>query len=218
MDSQINICQANSQHAISPKSALSLYLFEDDDFESDPLKGSAWVFLRDTGLPHLPGWSQMELLRRTTAHLKTSLSSSEHPSGNYKGCFEDEDDDSTFDRGADADHVAAQAISRYFDLLSVTQSNLMDHFEQDEMTLLLDALNSEFHSFSSDRRLVGTVADAAGISDIGAFQALPQGSSLYRLISKLLNLTLVEEAAVVDACEQFWRRRCMPIVSDFPIP
>mgnify|MGYP001351564107 CR=1 FL=1 len=218
MNSHVDISQPNSRNAISSKSALSLYLFEDDDFESDPFKNSAWIFLRDTGLPHLPGWSQMELLRRTTAHLKTSLSSSEHPSGNYKGCFEDEDDVSEFDRGADADHVAAQAISRYFDLLSVTQSNLMDHFEQDEMTLLLDALNSEFHSFSSDRRLVGSVADAVGIGGQAQYEVLPKETTTYRLMSKLMKLTLLEEAAVVDACEQFWRRRCMPIVSDFPIP
>lgn len=112
-------------------------------------------------------------------------------------------DDSTQRRTGRRSGAISSALRRYYELLRRARKDLKKKFTQEEISLILDAVNGVIwepvESFLWLRQ---------NIEDAIAFDGLDRkwGVKTDRLRKKLDECTPLELAALVDAAERFWNR------------
>jgi hypothetical protein len=96
--------------------------------------------------------------------------------------------------------VVQQALERYFLLISEALNGIqLDH---EEMRIILNSIPSPVWQWGLNVSLATRIADACGADE---FSKLDANSTFVKLITKLQKLTLLQEAALIDFCERFWR-------------
>jgi len=96
--------------------------------------------------------------------------------------------------------VLEEAGWRYFALLAFELEGLRGLFTEQELNVILNTTSSPVWQWRPGMTLACVVADDQGIEDLNA--DTPTAS----LVRKLAALTPVQDVALVDVCEQVWRR------------
>ena len=102
-----------------------------------------------------------------------------------------------------------QASARYFMLLETAAEHLKGRFSSAEFDLLLNAQCTPVWTWEPSYSLADMVADAYGIEEL---EELDVGNPLRVFLERLLTLSPLENAILVDACEQVWRGHPNPLV------
>lgn len=102
-----------------------------------------------------------------------------------------------------------QASARYFMLLETAAEHLEGRFSSAEFDLLLNAQCTPVWTWEPSYSLADMVADAYGIEEL---EELDVGNPLRVFLERLLTLSPLENAILVDACEQVWRGHPNPLV------
>ena len=102
-----------------------------------------------------------------------------------------------------------QASARYFVLLETATEHLKGRFSSAEFDLLLNAQCTPVWTWEPSCSLAGMVADAHGIEEL---EELDVGNPLRVFLERLLTLSPLENAVLVDACEQVWRGHPNPLL------
>lgn len=96
--------------------------------------------------------------------------------------------------------VVEQSLERYFLLIGEALNGIqLDH---EEMRVILNSIPSPVWQWGLNVSLATRIADAYGADE---FSKLDANSTFVKLITKLQKLTLLQEAALIDFCERFWR-------------
>jgi len=98
--------------------------------------------------------------------------------------------------------VVQQALDRYFDLISSAVVSINSTFTENEMIVILNANCSPVYNKSVGGTVACMVAGDLGIEQLSD---LFDGSDLKNLLEKLTYLSPLQEAALIDICERFWR-------------
>lgn len=98
--------------------------------------------------------------------------------------------------------VIETAANRYFRLLDNEKRHLSNRFSEQDIEVILNTNCSAVWEFDPDMSLATAVADDNEVLNL---EQLPAGSQLRMLLESLLTLTPLQNAALVDACEVFWR-------------
>ena len=98
--------------------------------------------------------------------------------------------------------VFQQAAERYYPLIDDAVFSMSGIFSEWEMTRLLNTTCGPIWSHQAGTSLAGHVADDMGVEEM---DDLEDGSDLKVLLIKLIKLTPLQTAALVDLCERFWR-------------
>jgi hypothetical protein len=101
--------------------------------------------------------------------------------------------------------VMEQAAERYYRLISQTQENLRGRFDDDDFSLLLNADPSPVWDLRG-LSLASLLQDTYESEDEGSTPAVRE------LIRRLGELTPLEEAAILDACERVLRGYSNPVL------
>jgi hypothetical protein len=104
--------------------------------------------------------------------------------------------------GLTTHHVAEQAAHRFFELAALAQEGLRGRFTDAEWLVLLSCEPSPAWYWDRWTTVATMVADDLGIE---ALDELDPDSELRALLVKLGDLTPLENATLVDACERVWR-------------
>ena len=96
--------------------------------------------------------------------------------------------------------VIQQALERYFLLIGEALNGI--ELNKKELEIILNATCSPVCQWGLTDSLARLVADDNGVDDIEQLQANP---TFMRFLIKLQELTKLQEAALVDFCERFWR-------------
>ena len=103
----------------------------------------------------------------------------------------------------------AQAGLRYFALLDNATADMKGRFSATDFDILINAECSTVWSWDPSWSLAGLVADDHGVDDLND---LDTDSPLRILIERLMTLSPLESAVLVDACEQVWRGHPNPLL------
>lgn len=96
--------------------------------------------------------------------------------------------------------VVEQSLERYFLLIGEALNGIqLDH---EEMRVILNSIPSPVWQWGLNVSLATCIADACSADE---FSKLDANSTFLKLITKLQKLTLLQEAALIDFCERFWR-------------
>ncbi|MDD2811152.1 hypothetical protein [Rhodoferax sp.] len=98
--------------------------------------------------------------------------------------------------------VAQQSLERYFGLLELSLKDLQ--FDINELTIIMNTTCGPVWQWQTYDSVASMVADDNGIEDL---DELSPGSVLRELLKKLIALSPLQNAALVDFCEKFWRAR-----------
>lgn len=98
--------------------------------------------------------------------------------------------------------VIQQALERYFKLVHDALKDL--EFSREDITIILNTTCGPYWQWDLGHNVASMVADDNGIDSL---DELPSDSSMRLLLEKLIPLTQVQNAALVDFCEKFWRTR-----------
>ena len=98
--------------------------------------------------------------------------------------------------------VVQQALDRYFTLVNDALRDLK--FSRDDLTIILNTTCGPNWQWDLWHNVASMVADDNGIDSL---QELSQDSSMRLLLENLIALTQLQNAALVDFCETFWRTR-----------
>ena len=111
--------------------------------------------------------------------------------------------------------VLKQSAARYFMILSEAVESTGGLFTEQDFVLMLNTNCSPVWQW--DR--YSTVADAvAGDQGVGSVSELEEDSSLRVFLEKLLGLSAVQNAALVDVCERVWRDQgCASLVESLKV-
>ena len=101
-----------------------------------------------------------------------------------------------------AQFIVQQASERYFQLISSAIESLDSAFTASDMETILNANCSPFCQWSAGCTVSGMVADDLGIEQLSD---LSDDSDLKLLIEKLMHLSPIQNVALVDVCERYWR-------------
>jgi len=101
-----------------------------------------------------------------------------------------------------AQFVLQQAAQRHFSLLAMAVSSISGLFCEREMSVLLNSGCCPVWRYQAGASLAGNVADDLGVEEL---DELKDGTELKILLQKLIDLTSLQTAALVDLCERFWR-------------
>jgi len=96
--------------------------------------------------------------------------------------------------------VLEEAGWRYFSLLAAELQDLQGFLTEQELIVILNTTASPVWEWLPGMTLAGVVADDHGIESLDA------DTAVVRLVRKLAKLTPAQCLAVVDVCEQVWRR------------
>lgn len=107
--------------------------------------------------------------------------------------------------------IVEQAAHRYFNLLRDAQARLKGGFTEWEFTTLLNVACGPVWQWDGQGSVAGMVADDNGIERL---RDVPKGTPLRGLLDKLVALSPLENAVLVDACERVWRGHDNPLLSD----
>lgn len=105
--------------------------------------------------------------------------------------------------------IAEQAASRYFMLLDGAQADLKSRFSEADFAVILNAECSPVWLWDTGNPVAAMVA---GDNGIGSLDELAVGSHMRTLLEKLMALSPLENAALVDACERVWRGYDNPLL------
>lgn len=105
--------------------------------------------------------------------------------------------------------IVEEAAHRYFMLLEEAQTQLKGNFSQRDFQVILNVECGPTWQWDPTHSVAAMVADDNGIE---ALDDLPEGSPMRQLLEKLLTLTPLENAALVDACERVWRGYDNPLL------
>ncbi len=105
--------------------------------------------------------------------------------------------------------IVEQAAHRYFMLLDEAQTALKGRFTQDDFQVMLNVECQPTWNWDPAMSVAQMVADDQGIE---ALEDLSERSQMRQLLEKLLTLTSLENAALVDACERVWRGYDNPLL------
>lgn len=105
--------------------------------------------------------------------------------------------------------IAEQAAYRYFMLLDETQAKLKGNFSEEDFQVILNAECGPMWEWDPMLSVAQMVADDSGVESL---KDLPESSHMRQLLQKLLELTSLENAALVDACERVWRGYDNPLL------
>ncbi|TDP84775.1 hypothetical protein EV672_103349 [Aquabacterium commune] len=103
----------------------------------------------------------------------------------------------------------AQAGARFFALLDNATADMKGRFSPADFTLLLNSECSPIWNWEPSRSLAGQVADDHGVDDLND---LDTDCPVRILIERLMTLSPLENAVLVDACEQVWRGHPNPLL------
>lgn len=98
--------------------------------------------------------------------------------------------------------VIQQASDRYFQLISSAVDSMNSMFTESEMEVILNTNCSPFCQWSVDITVASMVADDLGIDQLSD---LSDDSDVKALLKKLMRLSPIQNAALIDMCERFWR-------------
>lgn len=97
-----------------------------------------------------------------------------------------------------------ESLDRYYTLIDQARAGLQGKFTEAELGVLIDLSNGTiFEAHSLD----GLLANAEDCGPDGTWEKW--GADEKTLLKKLKGLTLTEHAALVDACERWWRASVM---------
>ena len=108
-----------------------------------------------------------------------------------------------------ANTVLELAAERYFSLIGRAQSTLRGRFSESEFDVILNVECASIWEWDADLTVATMVADDNGVE---ALDDLESQSELRELLRKLIELSPLENAALVDACEQVWRGYQNPLL------
>jgi len=105
--------------------------------------------------------------------------------------------------------IVEQAAQRYFSLLDDVQAQMKDMFSSSEFLVILNAECTPVCDWYANMSVTTMVADDNGIDSL---DDLKKGSSMRGLLEKLIALSPIENAALIDACERVWRGYPNPLL------
>lgn len=105
--------------------------------------------------------------------------------------------------------IVEMAAHRYFMLLDAAQAELKGKFCEDDFQVILNAECGPTWEWDPMHSVAQMVADNFGVDSL---DELPEESHMRQLLEKLLKLTSLESAALVDACERIWRGYANPML------
>lgn len=101
-----------------------------------------------------------------------------------------------------AQFVIQQAAERFFLLIDFAIRSLGGIFSESDLGIVLNTTCGPIWLWDTQSTVAAMVADDNGIE---RFSDLDEDSDLRRLLEKLMKLTPLQDAALVDLCERFWR-------------
>jgi len=107
--------------------------------------------------------------------------------------------------------VLEQASARYFSLIARVQGALKGRFSEKEWTYILDTRRTPIWDWRAGMKVATMVADK---HEVESLDDPALDGALRVLLYKLLQLSPLENAAVVDACEQVWRGCRNPLLEE----
>ena len=115
------------------------------------------------------------------------------------------------DRQVAPETVLEQASARYFSLIARVQGSLKGRFSEAEWHYILNTECASIWSWRAGMKVATMVADHYSVASLDD----PALDGVLRvLLYKLLQLSPLENAALVDACEQVWRGNRNPLLED----
>lgn len=105
--------------------------------------------------------------------------------------------------------IIEQAADRFFELVSTVEDSLRGRFTEAEFDVLLNCECSPVWSWDRSMAVASMVAED---QRVGSLRDLVEGDPLRVLLEKLVALTPVENAALVDVCERVWRGHDNPLL------
>lgn len=105
-----------------------------------------------------------------------------------------------------------QAAKRYFVLMARARDSMSNMFTEDEILRLLNSAMSPVSELRPCSNMATTVADDLNIENL---DELAEDSPTRLLMNKLLSLTFIQDAALMELTELFWRRDSHRSISDF---
>ena len=105
--------------------------------------------------------------------------------------------------------ICEQAAHRHFMLLDHVQAELKGKFTPHDFQVILNAECQPTWQWHPMLSVAQMVADDNGIEGL---EDLPESGRMRQLLEKLLSLTPLENAALVDACERVWRGYDNPLL------
>jgi hypothetical protein len=105
--------------------------------------------------------------------------------------------------------IVEQAAHRYFMLLDEAQAALKGRFTQADFQVILNVECQPTWDWDPAMSVAQMVADD---NVVRRLKALPEGDHMRQLLEKLLTLSPLENAALVDACERVWRGYDNPLL------
>lgn len=108
-----------------------------------------------------------------------------------------------------AGFILEQAAHRHFMVLEHAQAQLKGWFSEADFQVILDAECSAVWQWDPQMSVAAMVGDHNGVRKL---KDLAEDSSLRQLLEKLLALTPLEDATLVDACERVWRGYDNPLL------
>jgi hypothetical protein len=98
--------------------------------------------------------------------------------------------------------VIQQAAERYYSLVRHAIQSLDMVFTTDEMKLVLNTNCSPIWNWSLYSTVANVVFETYGFDELSNH---PSDVAIRTLVEKLMKLTHIQNAALVDLCERFWR-------------
>jgi len=103
-----------------------------------------------------------------------------------------------------AAYVVENAAERYFQLLELERKHLAGMFDRQDMQVILNANCGALWEWDPQMSVASAVADNNGVTNSCQLSA---DSHLRKLLKLLVELTPLQNAALVDVCETVWRDR-----------
>jgi hypothetical protein len=105
--------------------------------------------------------------------------------------------------------IVEQAAERFFNLVAMTEPHLRGRFTKEEFGVILNAECTPIWRWDRFTSVATMVADDQGLESL---EDLKPGQPLRVLMEKLMELTPLENAVLVDACERVWRGYKNPLL------
>lgn len=105
--------------------------------------------------------------------------------------------------------IIEQAAHRFFEVTATVEQKLKGQFTEAELLTILNVTCARVWYWDRYTTVASMVADDQGVHSI---KDLDKGSPLRVLLEKLLKLSSIENAVLVDVCERVWRGYDNPLL------
>ncbi len=105
-------------------------------------------------------------------------------------------------RSVSGPYIVESAAERYFALLQHARQSMAEMFTEAEFVIMLNTTCSPLWEWNPWVTVASMVADDNGME---SWDELAKGSDLRSLMERLVALSPLQNAALVDVCEQVWR-------------